>query len=182
MPFGVRSAACNAHAYTRTPTRPPTHTALANTHSTHATIAQGFEPRQRFRIYASLAARGKVLPDAPAYVDVHAYSIPHAPSHTPVPAAAGYGGITRANVSAEMSGSPRAEPLAPGCTGGGAEGGAGGEGVGRRRVRSSAAVRARQWLREWNLEIRMLLIEVGGWVSRGGTGGSRGGANVALRV
>ena len=65
-----------------------------------------------------------------------------------------------ADVPAEALGTPRVEPLARGGTGGEVCGIGGGEWGRRRGVRASAAVRARQWLREMNLEFRMLLIEV----------------------
>ena len=112
----------------------------------------GFEPRLRFRIYASLAAKGKVIESTP-----------------PPPHLMQESTSLRRRWSDELSSDSEALAAAGGA--GFSVGGEGGPAQAPHQTwragrvgQASAATRARQWLRAFNLEIRMLLLEMGMWL------------------
>jgi hypothetical protein len=115
----------------------------------------GFEPRQRFRLYASLAARGKVLEEI--RLPAHLSQITTGAGQL---AAGGQGGAL--SVAPERGGAGELATPTEGRVRGGVEGGRS-SGEVRKELKSKCRRSAGVWvfLRSLNLEIRMLFIEVG---------------------
>jgi len=127
----------------------------------------GLESRQRFRLYASLAARGKVLVHTPIPPHLAAFYAP-SPAHHDTQKGVDVDAYRRVETESSVLASgdtklqshtrPDTDEMGRGFE---KEGVGGGVVVSAQR---SAGTRARQWLRSLNLEFRMLLIEMGMWL------------------